>query len=264
MILRQVDPHPPALDRGGIRSHRRPRRRADYLAGPHVEPRAVQRAFHDEVVELALAQRPSHMRAPVVQAEDRAVHPEQSDRTTSEGRARRLTLPELALGTRIDPHETESPHTTFVMCASRSAASWVRPASPRIVYRSGLISWAWIRASRTSSSVSPRARAVVGAPMARSAFRTSSQFPPWRYIIMIVPTPHCSPWRAGFFASLSSAWEHLCSLPLAGREDPAIDIATPLDTSAFATNHALSSRRGLIVCAFSIRSRAASSLRAVA
>src|SRR5205807_2063918 len=38
-----------------------------------------------------------------------------------------------------------------------------------------------------SSSVTPRARAVVGAPIASNASRTSCQFPPWRYIIMIVP-----------------------------------------------------------------------------
>jgi hypothetical protein len=81
---------------------------------------------------------------------------------------------------------------------------------------------------------------------------------------MIVPTPHCSPCSPGFFAIRSSAWENLCSLPDAGREDPAIDIATPLDTRALQTNQALSSRRGLIVDAFSITSRAASSLRAAA
>src|SRR3989440_477922 len=81
---------------------------------------------------------------------------------------------------------------------------------------------------------------------------------------MIVPTPHCSPCNPGFFAMRSSAWENLCSLPDAGREDPAIDIATPLDTRALHTNQALSSRRGLMVDAFSITSRAASSLRAAA
>src|SRR5437879_1013645 len=100
--------------------------------------------------------------------------------------------------------------------------------------------------------------------MASNASRTSCQFPLWRYIIMIVPTPHCSPCSPGFFAIRSSAWENLCSLPDAGREDPAIDIATPLDTRALHTNQALSSRRGLMVDAFSITSRAASSLRAAA
>src|SRR3989440_11990097 len=81
---------------------------------------------------------------------------------------------------------------------------------------------------------------------------------------MIVPTPHCSPCNPGFFAIRSSAWENLCSLPDAGREDPAIDIATPLDTRALHTNQALSSRRGLIVDAVSITRRAAGSLRAAA
>src|SRR3990170_1386622 len=121
-----------------------------------------------------------------------------------------------------------------------------------------------MRAWTTSSSVTPRARAVVGAPIARRASRTSCQFPPWRYIIMSVPAPHCSPWRAGFRATRSSAWENLCSLPDAGREDPAIDIATPEDTRALHTNQALSSSRGLMLGAFSITRRAASSLRAAA
>src|SRR3989441_10546937 len=100
--------------------------------------------------------------------------------------------------------------------------------------------------------------------MARSASRTSCQLPAWRYIIMIVPTPHCSPCRPGFFAIRSRAWENLCSLPDAGREEPAIDIATPLETRALHTNHALSSSRGLIVDAFSITRCAASSLSAAA
>src|SRR5437667_220761 len=156
------------------------------------------------------------------------------------------------------------PQTTFVIFASRSAASSVRPSSPRIVYRSLLTSCACTRAWTTSSSVTPSARAVVGAPMARSASRTSCQFPAWRYIIMIVPTPHCSPCKPGFFAIRSRACENLCSLPEAGREEPAIDIATPLETSALHTNHALSSRRGLIVGAFSITRCAASSLRPAA
>src|SRR5207244_952331 len=158
----------------------------------------------------------------------------------------------------------ERPQTTFVIFARRSAASRVNPSSPRIVYRSLLTSCAWTRAWTTSSSVTPSARAVVGAPMVRSASRTSCQFPAWRYIIMIVPTPHCSPCNPGFFAIRSRACENLCSLPDAGREEPAIDIATPLDTSALHTNHALSSRRGLIVDAFSITRCAASSLSAAA
>src|SRR2546427_11027687 len=81
---------------------------------------------------------------------------------------------------------------------------------------------------------------------------------------MIVPTPTCSPWRAGFFAMRSSACENLCSLPDAGREDPAIDIATPADTSALHTNQALSSRRGLMFGAFSRTSFAAISPKAAA
>src|SRR2546427_420450 len=158
----------------------------------------------------------------------------------------------------------QGPQTTFVIFARRSAASRVNPSSPRIVYRSLLTSCAWTRAWTTSSSVTPSARAVVGAPMVRSASRTSCQFPAWRYIIMMVPTPHCSPCKPGFFAIRSRACENLCSLPDAGREEPAIDIATPLDTSALHTNHALSSRRGLIVDAFSITRCAASSLSAAA
>src|SRR6266571_2380304 len=114
----------------------------------------------------------------------------------------------------------ERPQTTFVIFARRSAASRVNPSSPRIVYRSLLTSCAWTRAWTTSSSVTPSARAVVGAPMVRSASRTSCQFPAWRYIIMIVPTPHCSPCNPGFFAIRSRACENLCSLPDAGREEP--------------------------------------------
>src|SRR5207247_10456926 len=93
---------------------------------------------------------------------------------------------------------------------------------------------------------------------------TCCRVPAWMYIIMVVRTPHCSPGKAGFFAIRSRACENLCSLPDAGREEPAIDIATPLDTSALHTNHALSSSRGLIVDAFSITRCAASSLSAAA
>src|SRR5256885_8933653 len=78
---------------------------------------------------------------------------------------------------------------------------------------------------------------------------------------MIVPTPHCSPCNAGFFAIRSSAWENLCSLPEAGREEPAIDIATPLDTRALHTNQALSSRRGVVRGPVSVTRRAAGPLR---
>ncbi len=78
---------------------------------------------------------------------------------------------------------------------------------------------------------------------------------------MIVPTPHCSPCRAGFLAIRSKAWENLCSLPEAGRDDPAMDMATPEETRALHTNHALSSSLGLMVPEFSITKRAASSLR---
>ncbi|TLZ69693.1 MAG: hypothetical protein E6K14_09025, partial [Methanobacteriota archaeon] len=67
---------------------------------------------------------------------------------------------------------------TFVIFARRSAASTVRPSSPRIVYRSLLTSCACTSAWRTSSSVTPSDRAVVGAPIARRASRTSSHFPP--------------------------------------------------------------------------------------
>src|SRR2546425_549462 len=176
------------------------------------------------------------------------------ERTRRVGRSIRRAA--LALG--------QGPQTTFVIFARRSAASSVNPSSPRIVYRSLLTSCAWTRAWTTSSSVTPSARAVVGAPMVRSASRTSCQFPAWRDIIMIVPTPHCSPCKPGFFAIRPRACENLCSLPDAGREAPAIDIVTPLDTSALHTNHALSSRRGLIVDAFSITRCAASSLSAAA
>ena len=46
------------------------------------------------------------------------------------------------------------------------------------------------------------------------------QSPPCRYIIMIAPTPHCSPWRLGGFAARSSAWLNRCSLPEHGRDEP--------------------------------------------
>src|SRR5659263_459588 len=69
---------------------------------------------------------------------------------------------------------------------------------------------------------------------------------------MIVPTPHCSPWRAGLGANSSSAWLNLCSEPLAGRDDPAMLIATPLATRAFITVQADSSRPGFINSAESI------------
>src|SRR2546425_24216 len=131
------------------------------------------------------------------------------ERTRRVGRSIRRAA--LALG--------QGPQTTFVIFARRSAASSVNPSSPRIVYRSLLTSCAWTRAWTTSSSVTPSDRAVVGAPMVRSASRTSCQFPAWRYVIMIVPTPHCSPCKPGFFAIRSRACENLCSLPDAGLHD---------------------------------------------
>src|SRR2546427_12561709 len=149
----------------------------------------MPRALYDGLVDGAFTQRASHVGAPIVHAVDLPADLEERHRSLSKGRAHRFPLLEFALGSRIDAHDAESPQTTFVICASRSAASWVRPASPRIVYRSGGISCAWISASRTSSSVRPRARAVAGAPIARSGFRTSSQFPPCADFIIIVPPP---------------------------------------------------------------------------
>ncbi len=67
---------------------------------------------------------------------------------------------------------------------------------------------------------------------------------------MIAPIPHFSPWRPFPGASRSSAWENLCSPPLPGRDDPAMLIATPEDTSAFVTSQAPSSEWGLMRSAF--------------
>jgi len=81
--------------------------------------------------------------------------------------------------------------------------------------------------------------AVVGAPISFSTSRIRCQSSPYRYVIIIVPTPHCSPCNAGLSATIFRAWLNLCSDPEAGAEEPAILIATPLDTSAVITVHAV-------------------------
>ena len=68
-----------------------------------------------------------------------------------------------------------------------------------------------------------------------------SQSPPWSCIVTIEPTPHCSPCSAGLPALASSQCENLCSPPEAGRDEPAIDIATPEEISALTTSRTPSS-----------------------
>lgn len=64
---RKLGPNLAALNRGGVRAHRRTRRRAHNLTRADVELRSVPRASHDEPVEIALAQRAALVRTGVVQ-----------------------------------------------------------------------------------------------------------------------------------------------------------------------------------------------------
>ena len=61
-------------------------------------------ALHDVIVKLPLAQRASHVGAPVVEAGDLTADLEQRDVAPPERRARRFPLPEVALRARIDAH----------------------------------------------------------------------------------------------------------------------------------------------------------------
>ncbi len=72
----------------------------------------------------------------------------------------------------------------------------------------------------------------------------------------MVPTPHCSPCKAGLGATSSRAWLNLCSDPLAGLLVPAMDMAIPLLIRDLATSLALFSRPSLIASADSIISLA--------
>ncbi|BAA30583.1 204aa long hypothetical protein [Pyrococcus horikoshii OT3] len=65
----------------------------------------------------------------------------------------------------------------------------------------------------------------------------------------MVPMPVCSPWRAGLSNSISRAWLNKCSAPLAGLEEPAMLMATPLDIRALTTFLIPSSCPSLIISA---------------
>ena len=95
----------------------------------------------------------------------------------------------------------------------------------------------------------PSSSAVVGAPIVDRASRMSvhsPRAPLWKYSVMMEPTPTWWPWRALPGAMRSSWCEKRCSAPDAGREEPAMDMATPEETSAFVTIHADSSSPGLM------------------
>ena len=120
-------------------------------------------------------------------------------------------------------------------------------------------------ASTIYLSSMPVPSALVGAPIFFKASRISCQFPPCRYIIMIVPTPHCSPCSAGFGAILSRAWLNICSDPEAASKSLQCSLQPPFETRAFTTSLADVSCSGFIESAFStyhtlaaIRERAAS------
>ena len=104
----------------------------------------------------------------------------------------------------------------------------------------------------TFSSLIPNSLADVGAPTAFKLSLINFQSPPYKYIINIVPTPHCSPCRQGLSKILSKAWENVCSDPLAGRLEPAILIAIPLLNKVLTTRRALSSKPGLILSTLSV------------
>src|SRR5512143_3280178 len=79
-ILREPDQQVVAFDAHGVALHRRDRRERERRTGADAEPRAVARADHDVVVDLAFGQRPAVVRADVldrviavVQAVDRDV-----------------------------------------------------------------------------------------------------------------------------------------------------------------------------------------------
>src|SRR5574344_834362 len=103
-----------------------------------------------------------------------------------------------------------------------------------------------------SSDFSPSCSALTGAPIFLRALLIDIQSPPCRYIIIIEPTPHCSPCIARPGWSMSNAWENMCSAPLVGLELPATAIDTPDMIIGFNAICTLSSSPGFMSFELSI------------
>ena len=103
--LRDLRPDTVAVNDNGVRTHRKLRRGANDLTGPHVEPGSVQRALHNEPAEATLAQRSADVRASVVDTVYPSAHPEQRIRTGVCGDTPRPSLGDVRRGSEVDAHE---------------------------------------------------------------------------------------------------------------------------------------------------------------